>query len=143
MALQRRQFAARWRLGAAAWNDGRGDPARSDARGVDAAAAATLQLLDGANQPSAILAGQNLITIGAIRALSARAPAAELVGFDDFLLADLLGPPVTVVAQDAAALGRAAAELLFARLDGDSAPARHVIVPTRLVPRGSGEIELG
>ncbi|MEP6893859.1 MAG: substrate-binding domain-containing protein, partial [Gaiellaceae bacterium] len=38
------------------------------------------------------------------------------------------------------AIGRSAAELLFARLDGDSAPARHVVIPTRLVERGSGEI---
>ena len=42
-----------------------------------------------------------------------------LVGFDDFELADLLDPPVTVVSLDPAELGKAAAELLFARLDGD------------------------
>ena len=43
-----------------------------------------------------------------------------MVGFDDFELADLLR--VTVVAQDPAELGRQAAELLFQRMDGDSAP---------------------
>src|SRR6266511_413214 len=63
-----------------------------------------------------------------------------LVGFDDVLLADLLDPRVSVIAQDPATLGRTAAELLFARLDGDRSPPRHLVVPTRLVPRGSGEL---
>jgi LacI family transcriptional regulator len=45
-----------------------------------------------------------------------------------------------VVAQDPTAVGRTAAELLFGRLDGDSRPPQHVVVPTRLTARGSGEI---
>jgi LacI family transcriptional regulator len=44
------------------------------------------------------------------------------------------------MAQDPSALGRLAAERLFARMAGDeSHPAVHT-VPTRLVVRGSGEI---
>jgi LacI family transcriptional regulator len=42
--------------------------------------------------------------------------------------------------QDPAALGQAAAELLFARIGGDHTPPRYIVVPTRLVARGSGEI---
>jgi LacI family transcriptional regulator len=45
-----------------------------------------------------------------------------------------------VVAQNATALGRTAAELLFARIDGDRSPSKRVVVPTTLVERGSGEI---
>jgi LacI family transcriptional regulator len=60
-----------------------------------------------------------------------------MVGFDDFELADLLG--VTVVAQDAAELGRQAAELLFQRLDGDQSPPSRSVIPTRVLRRGSGE----
>jgi LacI family transcriptional regulator len=56
------------------------------------------------------------------------APGAEhrvaLVGFDDFLLAELLSPGVTVVAQDPAAMGRIAAELLFERIGGSTRPPR-------------------
>jgi LacI family transcriptional regulator len=63
-----------------------------------------------------------------------------LVGFDDFRLADLLDPPVTVVAQDPHTVGRLAAESLFRRMDGDSSPYTTVVVPTWLVTRGSGEI---
>jgi Periplasmic binding protein-like domain len=63
-----------------------------------------------------------------------------LVGFDEFALADKLTPPVTVVAQDPAAIGATAAQLLFARIDGDTSSPRDVLLLTRLVPRGSGEI---
>jgi LacI family transcriptional regulator len=66
-----------------------------------------------------------------------------VVGFDDLELADLLDPGLTVVAQDPAAIGRAAAEQLFARLDGDPGPGKHIVVPTRLVMRGSGELPPG
>lgn len=52
-----------------------------------------------------------------------------LVGFGDFPLTDLLTPGVSVIAQDAALLGREATRLLFTRLDGYEGPARHSVVP--------------
>ena len=63
-----------------------------------------------------------------------------LVGFDDLPLAELLTPGITVIAQDPAAIGRVAAERLFARLDDDSGPAETITVPARLITRGSGEL---
>jgi LacI family transcriptional regulator len=63
-----------------------------------------------------------------------------LIGFDDILLADLLEPGITVIAQDPAAMGRTAADVLFRRLDGDRSTSEHHIVPTRMITRGSGEI---
>jgi LacI family transcriptional regulator len=63
-----------------------------------------------------------------------------VVGFDDFVLADLLDPAVTVVAQDPRGTGLLAAELLFRRVDGHTGPYVHEVLPTRLIPRGSGEI---
>jgi LacI family transcriptional regulator len=113
-----------------------------DVRGVDAAERAVSTLLSSAEPPTALLTGQNLITIGAIHALQQLGlqHRVAVVGFDDFPLADLLDPRVSVVAQDPTAVGRTAAELLFGRLDGDSRPPQHVVVPTRLTARGSGEI---
>ena len=92
--------------------------------------------------PTALFASQNLVTIGAIHALHERGlqHRVALVGFDDIELAGMLDPGVTVVAQDPYAIGRTAAELLFARLDGYSGPSQHRTIPTRLVVRGSGEI---
>jgi len=62
-----------------------------------------------------------------------------LVGFDDLELADLLSFPVTTVSYDPAELGREAAELLLARLEGDRTPPRRVILPTTLIARGPTE----
>jgi LacI family transcriptional regulator len=103
---------------------------------------ATCALLHTPDPPTAIFAGQNLITIGAVRALRrlGRRYDVALVGFDDFPLADLLDPGITVVAQDPAAMGRTAARALFERIDGENGPPREFTIPTSLIPRGSGEI---
>ena len=115
---------------------------RRDVRGIAAAEATAADLLYSIDPPTALIAGQNLLTIGAIRALrSANAQQrVALIGFDDVPLADLLSPPVTVVAQDPVAIGQAAAQRLFARLDGDESEGQVIVVPTRLIARGSGEL---
>jgi LacI family transcriptional regulator len=63
-----------------------------------------------------------------------------VVSFDDFPMADSLVPAVTVIDHDPEVIGRAAAEHLFRRLEDLDAPAETVVVPVRLVPRGSGEL---
>lgn len=92
--------------------------------------------------PTALFASQNLISISAVRVLHrlSRQDRVAIVGFDDIELADALDPGITVVAQDPYAMGRAAAELLFARLEGDGGPSVHRTIATHLVVRGSGEI---
>ena len=123
------------------------DPAlvRMEVEGSAMARRATDELLSGENPPTAVFAAQNLITIGAVAALRARGlqRTVAFVGFDDLTLADALDPGLTVVAQDAGGIGRAAAELLFARLDGSAERSRTVVVPTTLIARGSGEIAPG
>lgn len=115
---------------------------RTELHDSAAASEATASLLALDDPPTALFTAQNLITIGAVerlRALEAHRRVA-LVGFDDLPLADVVEPGLTVVSQDAGELGRLTAELLFARLDGDDGPTRRVIVPTRLIERGSGEL---
>lgn len=106
------------------------------------ATAVVRRLLTRDDAPTAIFSGQNLLTLGTIRALQqlGRAHDVALVGFDDVEAGDLVDPRVTVVAQDADRIGQLAAERVFARLDGDAGPSRQLVVPTRLVVRGSGEI---
>jgi LacI family transcriptional regulator len=118
------------------------DLIRLDLRGSAPAEAASIELLTAADPPTAIFAGQNRLTIGAVHALRQLGLHRDiaLIGFDDIELGDLLDPGVTVVAQDAPEIGRVAAEQLFSRIDGDRSPVRRHVVPTRLVPRGSGEI---
>jgi LacI family transcriptional regulator len=119
------------------------DLVRLNVRGIENAESAVIELLSSAHPPTAIFTGQNLLTIGAYRALRKRKQqnSIALVGFDDFELADMLEPGVTVMAQDPAAMGRAAAEILFRRIDGDRSASIHKVVPTRVITRGSGEIK--
>ena len=106
------------------------------------AQAAVHQLLSRDEPPTAIFASQNMVSVGAIRALHqlGAADRVAMVGFDDLLLADLVRPGITVMAQNPSEIGRLAATRLFARLDGDTAPPRTLVVPTTLIVRGSGEI---
>ncbi|GAA2487007.1 LacI family transcriptional regulator [Winogradskya humida] len=92
--------------------------------------------------PTAILAGSTSVTIEVVRALRERGlrDRVALVGLGDFPTADLLEPAVTVVAQDPAATGRAAAGALFEQIDGGTQGARAISIPTTLIARGSGEI---
>ncbi|MFI6698466.1 LacI family DNA-binding transcriptional regulator [Streptomyces sp. NPDC050509] len=95
----------------------------------------------GAPEPvTAIFTGNNRVTVTVVRVLAAHHRPVALVGFDDIELADLLAPGLTVVAQDAATLGRTAAERLFHRLDGAADAPSQVVLATRLIARGSGEI---
>ena len=107
-------------------------------RAAAAEAAAALTRLP--EPPTALFASNDLMTMGAVDGLHGWAGSIALVGFDEFALADKLTPQVTVVAQDPAAIGATAAQLLFGRIGGDSSPPRDVVLLTRLVARGSGEI---
>lgn len=109
---------------------------------VEAAIAATHELMSLPEPPTALFTSQNLATIGAARVLRMRELQDEvaMVGFDDFPLADLLRPGISVIAQNGEGMGRLAAEILFRRLDGDESPVDTYTLPTDLLPRGSGEI---
>jgi LacI family transcriptional regulator len=113
-----------------------------EASSEEAAIQAATRMLRLPEPPTALFTGQNVITIGASRALRALGleNTVAMVGFDDFPLADMLRPGITVVAQDVMGLGKLAAETLFRRLDGDRSPFRTHVLPTWLILRGSGEI---
>jgi LacI family transcriptional regulator len=115
---------------------------RWDLHNEETALEATRELLHRQDAPTALFTSQNLVTIGAIRALRdlGLEHRVALVGFDDLPLADMLRPAVTVVAQDPAAIGTTACELLFSRMRGDDSAPRLLTVETRLLVRGSGEI---
>jgi LacI family transcriptional regulator len=113
-----------------------------DLRNPDDASAAVRTILASDDRPTAIFAAQNLLSMGAFRALREAGVnrSIALVGFDDFALADMLDPAVTVVAQDPRTIGRRAAELLFERMaDGSDSP-RRLVVPSRLIVRESSLI---
>jgi LacI family transcriptional regulator, galactose operon repressor len=104
-----------------------------------AAESATTELLSLPKPPTALFAGNNRITVGALRALSRNGGDVALVGFDDVELAELLALRACVVAYEPAELGRRAAELLALRLGGDVSPPQRIVLPTTLVARGAWE----
>lgn len=109
---------------------------------VSSATMVTDELLRLPEPPSAILAWNNLALIGILKALSkheVKIPdEVAVIGFDDFELAALLYPRLTVVRQPTADMAREAAKLLFNLLDdsGEIEP-QHIVLPTELVVRDS------
>jgi LacI family transcriptional regulator len=99
---------------------------------------AARRLLQSPDPPTAIFAARNFTAHGviiALRELGARHRVA-VVGFDDFPLADLLEPGLTVVAQDPHLIGTRAAELLFERLT--AADARRAATAAAAMTTGTG-----
>jgi LacI family transcriptional regulator len=98
-------------------------------------------VLNGAEPATALVTGTLDTTIMVLRLLGREAASRlAIVGFDEVPLADLLQPPLTVVAQDTATIGRTAVELLRARIADPTRPVQDVVVPLQLKIRGSGEV---
>jgi DNA-binding LacI/PurR family transcriptional regulator len=106
-----------------------------------AKAAAELAGQQGADAPSAIFAVSDTLAIGAInglRSVGKRTPDdVAVVGFDDISVAAQIDPPLTTVAQPMRELGETAARLLLKRLADPAANVPGVLLPHRLVVRGS------
>lgn len=104
---------------------------------------ATAQLLALPEPPTAIMAGNNLMTLGAMQALrDAHIEVPEqmaLVGFDDFDWADFFVPRLTLIAQPVKALGAQAVHRLLQRMAAPDAPPQSVrLAPTLQVRNSCG-----
>jgi len=107
----------------------------------DQAHAAMLSLLDLPDPPTAVVSGNNFMTIGLLRAINERGLTVPddlaLVGFDDFEWADLFHPRLTVIRQPTSELGARAVELLLSRLQDPSRPVRTERLEATFVHRDS------
>ncbi|MFC7339926.1 LacI family DNA-binding transcriptional regulator [Saccharopolyspora griseoalba] len=114
---------------------------RSGGSEFDAARRAATELLTRSQPPTALVAANNAMTIGAMQAvrdLELRVPEdVALVGFDDFPWADLFSPRLTVISQPSEEIGSKAVELLLDRLDDLDRPPREHRLPSRFVHRES------
>ena len=97
-------------------------------------------MADADDPATAIITGNVATTIAVIRLLGPDFGTTALVGFDDFPLADLLRPGLTVVAQGEAEIGRTTVDLFRKRLSDPGRPIQTVTIPTTLIARGSGEL---
>jgi LacI family transcriptional regulator len=107
----------------------------------DGGAAAAMRLLDRADRPTAILAANNQMAVGALgvaRDLGIAIPAdLSFISFDDLDWYELATPRITAVAQPAFDTGVAAAGLLLDRFSGDDDAPHVVRLATALVGRES------
>lgn len=96
-------------------------------------------LLSLPEPPTAIVAGNNRMTIGALRALREIGDGGRtaLIGFDDFDTGDVLG--VSVISYDPLELGRRAAELAIQRIADPTGFIQQITLPTWIIERGTGE----
>ncbi|MBA0052578.1 LacI family transcriptional regulator [Streptomyces sp. AJS327] len=102
--------------------------------------AAMRELLALPVPPDAVFVANNLMTVGALRALreaGVEPPEFGILSFGDVPWASLVRPPLTTVHLPAYELGVAAAELLQERIAGSGEPLRTVVLRTALRPRSS------
>jgi DNA-binding LacI/PurR family transcriptional regulator len=92
-------------------------------------------------RPTAVFVANNLMTLGAFRALheaGIRIPdEMAVVGFDDMPWATSLNPPLTATRQPSQEIGSSAADLLLDRIARPDRSIRHLILETTLVVRAS------
>lgn len=104
--------------------------------------AAMCSLLERGDAPTAVFTANNLMTIGALHALRDRGVSVpseiSIIGFDDLEFAELINPPLTVIARDARLQGSQAMDLMIKHLNnGGNTPPEHSMVDVQLVERGS------
>lgn len=108
---------------------------------VDAAHQAVTEALSSPERPSALIVGNNLMTIGAlgaIREAGLRIPQdVAIVAFDDPLWATLINPPLTTLAQPVRRMAAEAVELLLERVGGSRSEPRRTVHTFELRVRSS------
>jgi LacI family transcriptional regulator len=104
--------------------------------------AAMHQLLEGGNDlPSAVLASSDIMALGAMKAAEERGlripQDLALVGFDDIMVASLVKPALTTIAQPKRQMGQLAVEMIVERLERGRRRAKRVLLRPKLVVRES------
>ncbi len=105
------------------------------------AALRALRRRAGKSRRAAVIAGNAVVTLRVAQAVQQlRWRFGEdlgFLGFDDPEWASLIGPGLSSIAQPTDTIGRDAAHCLIERLQGLEGPARQLLLPGRLVARGS------
>lgn len=98
-------------------------------------------LLDRGTDFTAIVAAHDLLAIGCYETLAARGLSCpddvSITGYNDIPMVDRLNPPLTTLRTPLREIGVAAATCLLERLADAGAPAREIVVPTKLIVRSS------
>jgi LacI family transcriptional regulator len=107
----------------------------------EAGEVAAAKLLKDNPEITAIAAANDLLALGAYRAIAAagRSCPADIsvVGHNDMPLADMVEPPLTTIRIGPREMGRDAAQLMIARIQEPDAPVKRVVLSPSLVSRAS------
>lgn len=102
---------------------------------------ATARLLDERPSTTAIVVGNNLMTVGALSALRARDTSVphdvSLVQLDDPFWGELVEPPLTSYSQPVRTMAQNAIDLLLERIRRERSTVKHVVFQFELRERGS------
>jgi LacI family transcriptional regulator len=102
---------------------------------------AASKLLKLSAPPTALIAINDLLAIGALRAakdLGLSVPEnVSLVGYDDIQMANYMVPRLTTVSKDSIRLGQEAVRLLLERIANPNSPRQKVNIPPRFIVRES------
>lgn len=95
------------------------------------------QLLAAPTRPTALIAADNLMALGALAAIRSRGlrigSDIEVIAFDDIEWLAHYDPPISVIAQDTDAVGRCAVELLMRVINGEKPES--IVLTTRFIDR--------
>ncbi len=107
---------------------------------------ATLALLDRVDAPDAIIAGHDLVALGAMTAAQRQGfeigSDIAIVGFGDILLAEYSQPPLTTLHQPTYDMGQQACQMLLKTIAGQTPPPSPVVIEPWLVIRQSSGLDL-
>lgn len=107
----------------------------------ESGAGAAKSLLERPDAPTALLCASSPAAIATIRGIrSGELTMPALIAFGDFELAGAMTPGITCVDQDPLLIGEATFRRLMELVDDHDAAPEHIVVPTRLIHRGSGEL---
>lgn len=94
-------------------------------------------MLERTVPPTALITGNDIVSGCVLQVLGSGLAGLGFVGFDDIEFAEIVDPPCTVIAQDYAAMGRAAVEMIVSRRQDPSLAARRRVVGVSLIDRSS------
>jgi len=99
------------------------------------------ELLDRSDRPSAIVACNDLMALGAMTAAQERGLVVghdvAITGFDDIPPAQHSHPPLTTIHQPIYRIGQMICDMLITQIRGEELEERHVVLQPSLIVRGS------
>lgn len=108
---------------------------------VEGGYVATLKLLSAANPPTAIFAYNDLVALGAMKAVREKNLVIprdiSIIGYDDSFFCPYLDPPLSTVGQPKYMMGKLAGDLLFRLINGGEIINKEISLKPELVIRAS------